>query len=85
MSANPALGYLFLGPRKMSWSEGMHKQLFLFRVFANLFASFLPYYLANNNRRKQATPKPEDQKEQQITEMQKSTQSVHQENLPGKI
>ncbi|KAK7821072.1 hypothetical protein U0070_020434 [Myodes glareolus] len=38
---------------------------------------------ANNNRRKQVTPKPEDQKEQQITEMQKSTQSVHQENLPG--
>nr|XP_048317046.1 interleukin-2 receptor subunit alpha isoform X1 [Myodes glareolus] len=38
---------------------------------------------SNNNRRKQVTPKPEDQKEQQITEMQKSTQSVHQENLPG--
>ncbi|XP_075826438.1 interleukin-2 receptor subunit alpha [Microtus pennsylvanicus] len=38
---------------------------------------------SNDNRRKQVTPKPEDQKEQQITEMQKSTQSVHQENLPG--
>ncbi|XP_040611475.1 interleukin-2 receptor subunit alpha [Mesocricetus auratus] len=38
---------------------------------------------SNNNPRKQATPNPEDQKDWQTTEMQKSTQSVHQGNLPG--
>ncbi|KAL1783939.1 interleukin-2 receptor subunit alpha [Sigmodon hispidus] len=37
---------------------------------------------SNSNTRKQVTPKPEGQKEQQTTEMQKSTQSVHQGNLP---
>lgn len=38
---------------------------------------------SHSNLRKQVTPKPEDQKEQPTTEMQKSTPSVHQGNLPG--
>lgn len=59
--------------------------IFYSEHFANLFASFLPYSLAHSNLRKQVTPKPEDQKERPTTEMQKSTPSVHQGNLPGKI
>lgn len=64
----------------------MGEQLFFYSEYLQ---TYLPHSsrnsLANDNRRKQVTPKPEDQKEQQITEMQKSTQSAHQENLPGKI
>ncbi|KAL6036410.1 hypothetical protein STEG23_012641, partial [Scotinomys teguina] len=38
---------------------------------------------SHSNSRKPVTPKPEDQKERPTTEMQKSTQSVHQVNLPA--
>ncbi|XP_032740537.1 interleukin-2 receptor subunit alpha [Rattus rattus] len=38
---------------------------------------------SHDNSREQVTPQPEEQKEQQTTDRQKSTQSVHQENLAG--
>ncbi|XP_021506591.1 interleukin-2 receptor subunit alpha [Meriones unguiculatus] len=38
---------------------------------------------SNDNARKEVTHAPEDQKKQQTTVSQKSTQSVHQGNLPG--
>ncbi|XP_028625715.1 interleukin-2 receptor subunit alpha isoform X1 [Grammomys surdaster] len=38
---------------------------------------------SRDNSREQVTPQPEDQKEQQTTDMQRSTQSVHPENLTG--
>ncbi|OBS59956.1 hypothetical protein A6R68_08912, partial [Neotoma lepida] len=38
---------------------------------------------SHSNSRKQVTPKPEDQKEQPTTEIQTSTQPVHQGTLPG--
>lgn len=58
--------------------------LFYSERLGTYLALFLPCALAHDNSREQVTPQPEEQKEQQTTDTQKSTQSVHQENLAGK-